>query len=206
MPAKKPAKAPPPARPGCALSAPELRNADAGRCRSAGVAYLAPEQTRGEGAILSPATDVYSLGALLFELLTGRPPFRDASVARTVERIGSSRPPLPSALQPGLPLALDYICAKCLEKMPAARYANTQELASDLRRFLANAPVLPPVKRVWFLARTRPLVSGLLAALLVALLFLLGSSSRVSHLQREIEALQQKLAEKEEPPAESPAP
>jgi hypothetical protein len=173
---------------------------------SAPVAYLAPEQTRGEGAILSPATDVYALGAILVELLTGRPPLRDVSVPKTVERIQSQPPPLPSAVQPGLPLALDFICRKCLEKAPADRYANAQELAADLRRFLADTPVPAPVPRVWFLMRTRPVLSGLIAALVVVTLFLFVSSSKIGRLQRDIEALQQKLVEKEEPPSEAPPP
>lgn len=172
------------------------------------VAYLAPEQTRGEGAILSPATDVYALGAILFELLTGRPPLRDLSVPKTVERMQSQRPPLPSAVQPGLPMALDYICRKCLEKAPADRYANAQELAADLRRFLADAPVLKPVPRVWFLMRTRPVLSGVIGALVVVLLILWMSSSKIGRLQRDVEALHQKQAEKEkeETPAEAPTP
>ena len=104
--------------------------------------YMAPEQTRGEAAI-RPAADVYGLGAILFELLTGVPPFQAPSVLETIEQVRDLAPPAPSRLRPGVPGGLEGICLKCLEKDPALRYAGAAELADDLRRFCGHRPNEP---------------------------------------------------------------
>jgi hypothetical protein len=156
---------------------------------SARISYLAPEQTQGEAAMRTPATDVYALGVLLHELLTGRPPFRAPTVGETVEQVRSLTPPLPSEVQPGIPTDLDYICRRCLEKAPMARYATAQELAADLRRFTARTPVLSSLQRVTFWAKQRPLLAGLLVALALCLFFLIVSLSRLSQVERELHAL-----------------
>jgi eukaryotic-like serine/threonine-protein kinase len=103
--------------------------------------YMAPEQAEGRSADIGPATDVYALGAILYELLTGRPPFRGASVLETLELVRSCEPEPPSRLRPGLPRDLETICLTCLRKDAAARYDGAASLADDLRRSLAGEPI-----------------------------------------------------------------
>jgi serine/threonine protein kinase len=99
--------------------------------------YLAPELVDGGASDLGPAADVYSLGAILYQLLTGRPPFRAETVARTVDQVRSQLPATPSSVRPGVPEALDAVCLRCLAKDPAERYASAAQLAGELARYLA---------------------------------------------------------------------
>jgi serine/threonine protein kinase len=103
--------------------------------------YMAPEQSMGRADSIWPATDVYALGAILYQLLAGGPPFTGASLAEILEHLRSQPPVPPSRSQPAVPSDLDAICLKCLEKEPARRYAGALELAEDLKRFLAGKPV-----------------------------------------------------------------
>jgi serine/threonine protein kinase len=97
--------------------------------------YMAPEQTDGRNMALSPATDVYSLGAMLYEMLTGRPPVLADNVRETLEQIRTQQPKPPTHLQPDVPPTLEVICLKCLQKEPRNRYASAERLAADLQCF-----------------------------------------------------------------------
>ncbi len=133
--------------------------------------YMAPEQAAGKARLIGPATDVYALGAILYELLTGRPPFKGAAPLDTVVQVLYEEPIRPSRLRPHLPRDLEIICLKCLEKEPHRRYASAEALANDLRCFRQNKPIQArPVgvfERASKWARRRPLSAALLAGMLL---------------------------------------
>jgi eukaryotic-like serine/threonine-protein kinase len=143
-------------------------------------AYMPPEQALGRSAEVTERSDVYSLGAILYELLTGRPPFQGTNLAAVIAQVKDVDPVAPRRLNAGIPADLETICLKCLEKQPARRYDSAGELAADLQRFLRGEPVharpISAVGRGWRWAQRRPLaassigVSALLLVLCAAVL------------------------------------
>jgi WD40 repeat protein/serine/threonine protein kinase len=112
--------------------------------------YMAPEQASGRNSEVGPATDVHALGAILYEALTGRPPFRGGQVVETLDQIRYEDPVPPGRLQSGIPTDLQTITLKCLQKEPRRRYASAAALAEDLRRFLAHEPISARPPSLWY--------------------------------------------------------
>jgi serine/threonine protein kinase/tetratricopeptide (TPR) repeat protein len=122
--------------------------------------YMAPEQASGKTHDIGPLCDVYALGAILYELLTGRPPFRGENHLSTLLQVLNEAPPLPRSLRPDIPPALEAICLQCLRKVPAERYPNARALAEDLERFsTGQTPLAEPLRRPE-LPVTIPLTKG----------------------------------------------
>jgi serine/threonine protein kinase len=137
--------------------------------------YMAPEQA-GQSKHIGPAADVYALGAILYELLTGQPPFQGATSVDIIMQVVSDDPVAPRLLRPSVPADLEAICLKCLHKDPSKRYPSARALAKDLRRFVEDEPVRARRSRPWDLAlkwaRDNPTIAILVAVIVV--LFLVG--------------------------------
>ncbi len=153
--------------------------------------YMPPEQAQGNRCLIGPGSDVYSLGAVLYECLTGRAPFRADSVLKTIEQVIHVEAASPRLLNPGIPRDLETICLKCLQKEPHRRYGTAQLLAEDLQRFREGRPILArPVTRLagsWRWCRRNPMVAGLtgLIAVLVISASLAGIMIRRAVLQQQ---------------------
>jgi serine/threonine-protein kinase len=165
--------------------------------------YMAPEQAAGKTHEVGPAVDVYALGAILYELLTGRPPFRGSSLYETLRLVRKREPAPPRQLAAGVPRDLETVCLKCLQKEPKKRYASADALADDLGRFLAGEPIrarrASAPERLWRWARREPrlaVLAGAVAALLLTVA--LGSLAFAWRLKHEKDATERARQEADE--------
>lgn len=136
------------------------------------VYYMPPEQAAGKTEEVGPAADIYALGAVLYKLLTGRPPFQAPTPIETIRQVISHEPVQPRRLNPRIPQDLETICLKCLEKDPDRRYGSATELNEELQRFLKGEPILArPISRaaiLWRWCRRNPVTASLTAGLVAA--------------------------------------
>jgi formylglycine-generating enzyme required for sulfatase activity/tRNA A-37 threonylcarbamoyl transferase component Bud32 len=164
--------------------------------------YMAPEQAGGRAREVEPLADVYALGAILYECLTGRPPFRAATALDTLLQVLSAEPVAVRQLQPKVPVDLETICLKCLRKEPGRRYASAAELADDLRRFRAGDPIrarpVGAVERTWKWARRRPALAALVGVVVLALVALAVLSGNLVLARSDAEAKRQDAERKEQ--------
>ena len=156
--------------------------------------YMSPEQASGKQAEIGPLSDVYTLGAILYELLIGRPPFKGATAWEVIQQVRTAEPAPPSTLQPGIARDLETICLKCLQKEPEKRYGSSQAMAEDLQRFLNNEPILArPIgtgERLVRLCRRYPREAQLIG-IVVGLMFLLtlGAVATAYRINKDREKL-----------------
>ncbi len=141
--------------------------------------YIAPEQAVGKRHEVGPAADIYSLGAILYHLITGNPPFQGETLQDILLQVQNVDPVAPRRLNPSVPVDLQTICLKCLQKEPGRRYRSAQELADDLRRFLDHEPIearaVSALEKLWLWGKRHPVLAALTMALhLVVILGLAG--------------------------------
>jgi serine/threonine protein kinase/DNA-binding SARP family transcriptional activator len=178
--------------------------------------YMAPEQARGQGKQVGPAADVYALGAIFYEALTGRPPFKAATPMETMLQVVSDEPVPPRRLQPAVPVELETISLKCLSKEPAHRYPSAAALTDDLNRFLNGEPIRARPSSRWEKAvkwaKRKPATAALVAISALAILTLfavvlaftltLQAALKDTQGQRDLAEKREKEADQERAEAE----
>lgn len=168
--------------------AKRLEDEEGGQTRSGSILgtpdYMSPEQASGRIREVGPAADIYALGAMFYEMLAGRVPLRGASVLDTLQQVVTKEPVAPTQLDPKVPRDLETICLKCLRKDAAKRYPRVDDLAEDLRRFLAGEPILArpvsKVERAWRWCKRNPRVAALSGVVALMVLAWAGSASLVA--------------------------
>jgi WD40 repeat protein/predicted Ser/Thr protein kinase len=165
---------------------PQLTMSDA---RVGTPSYMAPEQALGKLGIVGPPVDIYALGAILYEMLTGRPPFRAETAIETERQAITVEAAPPSRLNVNVPRDLETICLKCLQKDPHRRYGSAAELANDLHHFLNGQPILARpvgiIERSWrWAARNRPVAAALAGVVALLVLIVVGSLWDAAHFRK----------------------
>ncbi len=161
--------------------------------------YMSPEQAAGRTRDVTTAADVYSLGAVLFELLVGHPPFRGDTIMRVIEQVRAAPPPNPVQLNSAVPRDLATICLKCLEKEPSQRYASAGALAAELERWLAGEPILArpatlPERAVKWVRRNPGLATGFGLAIVCGLIAVTGITWQWWRAEKNFALSQQRKA------------
>ncbi|MCE9568318.1 MAG: protein kinase [Planctomycetes bacterium] len=156
--------------------------------------YMAPEQAEGRSNTSGPACDQYALGAILYEALTGRPPFQAGTVLETLQMVSRNEPDAPRSIRPEIPRDLEAICLKCLEKKPSHRYPSAEALADDLRRFVGGLPVkarpLSRTVRTLRWCRRRPIrASGLVLLAVASVALIVWQSGYIERQQSRKKAV-----------------
>ncbi|MBA4017942.1 MAG: hypothetical protein C0483_12275 [Pirellula sp.] len=151
--------------------------------------YMAPEQAMGDLGSIGPSVDIYALGTILYEMLTGRPPFRAETAIETERQVVAVEPVPPSRLNANVPRDLETICLKCLRKDPARRYTTAAELADDLRRFMTGQPIharpVGRLERVWrWGTRNKGVAAALSSIALLLVLIAVGALLAAAHFRK----------------------
>jgi serine/threonine protein kinase len=162
--------------------------------------YMSPEQAQGRRAAVTLASDIYSLGGVLYYLLTGRPPFEAENIEATLRQVTDSEPISPRVLNPAVPRDLEIICLKCLTKEPAQRYSSAQALADDLNRYFNKETIrarpASALEKLWRWCRRKPgIATGLAATMLLLLTVAVGATVFSIHISRAKNELTKAQAE-----------